>query len=97
MTDTDTAVEATDTDVLIKRWRASERRVEQIAAELAAKIDAGRPHRWQELPPQAVLADEYDVTERPLRVSRDCFYYGSRERVITVPDPLPQEESSEID
>jgi DNA-binding GntR family transcriptional regulator len=66
MTDTDTAVEATDTDVLIKRWRASDRRVEQIAAELAAKIDAGRPHRWQELPWQAVLADEYGVTERTI-------------------------------
>jgi Bacterial regulatory proteins, gntR family len=66
MTDADTAVEATDTDTLIKRWRASERHAEQIAAELAAKIDAGRLHRWAELPPLAVLADEYDVSERTI-------------------------------
>jgi DNA-binding GntR family transcriptional regulator len=66
MADTDTAVETTDTDTLIKRWRASERRVEQIAAELAAKIDTGRLHRWAELPSLAVLADEYDVSERTI-------------------------------
>jgi DNA-binding GntR family transcriptional regulator len=57
---------ATDTDALIKRWRASEKRVEQIAAELAAKIDVGQLHRWAELPPRVVLADEYDVSERAI-------------------------------
>jgi DNA-binding GntR family transcriptional regulator len=66
MADADTAVEASDTGALVKRWRASERRVERIAAELAAKIDAGRLHRWEELPSLAVLADEYDVTERTI-------------------------------
>jgi DNA-binding GntR family transcriptional regulator len=66
MTGADTAIEATDTDTVIKRWRASERRVEQIAAELAAKIDAGRLHRWAELPSLPVLADEYDVSERTI-------------------------------
>ena len=40
MADTGTTVRATDTDALIKQWRASAKRVEQIAAELAAKIDA---------------------------------------------------------
>jgi hypothetical protein len=59
---TDATIEATDTDALKKRWRESSRRVEQIAAETAAKIDAGWLHRWAELPALEVLADEYDVT-----------------------------------
>jgi DNA-binding GntR family transcriptional regulator len=66
VTDTDTTVEASDTDALIKQWRASEKRVEQVAAELAAKIAVGQLHRWDELPPLAVLADEYDVSERTI-------------------------------
>jgi DNA-binding GntR family transcriptional regulator len=66
MADADTAVEASDTDALIERWRTSDKRVEQIAAELAAKIDVGLLHRWGELPPLAVLADEYDVSERTI-------------------------------
>jgi DNA-binding GntR family transcriptional regulator len=66
MADTGTTVKATDTDALIKQWRASGKRVEQIAAELAAKIDAGRLHRWEELPPVSVLADEYGVSERTI-------------------------------
>lgn len=63
---TDTTVEASGTDALIKQWRASEKRVEQIAAELAAKIAAGTMGRWEPLPPQAVLADEHDVSERTI-------------------------------
>lgn len=66
MTSTSTTAEAADTDVLIKQWRASARRVEQIAADLASKIDCGQLHRWSELPPRAELADEYDVTERTI-------------------------------
>jgi DNA-binding GntR family transcriptional regulator len=63
MTGTAMAVAATDTGALIKRWRVSDKRTEQIAAELAAKIAAGRLRRWQELPARAVLADDYDVSE----------------------------------
>ena len=66
MADAGTTVNAPDTDALLKRWRASAKRVEQIAAELAAKIDAGRLHRWEELPLVSVLADEYDVSERTI-------------------------------
>jgi DNA-binding GntR family transcriptional regulator len=64
MTGASMTAEAKDTDALIKQWRASTLRVEQIAADLASKIDCGQLHRWNELPPQAELADEYDVTER---------------------------------
>ena len=66
MTGTDATAEAGGTDALIKRWRASHKRVEQIAAELAAKIAAGQLRRWEELPSQAALADEYDVSERTI-------------------------------
>jgi DNA-binding GntR family transcriptional regulator len=63
MSGTDTAVAVADAGALIRRWRASGKRTEQIAAELAAKIAAGRLHRWQELPTRAVLAEDYDVSE----------------------------------
>jgi DNA-binding GntR family transcriptional regulator len=66
MAGTDATVETADTDALIKQWRVSANSVEQIAAELAAKIAAGQLHRWAELPSQAALADEYDVTERTI-------------------------------
>jgi hypothetical protein len=56
---------AADTDALIKSWRASKKRVEQIAAELAAKIDAGQLHRWAEFPPRA-------CRNAPLQASRIC-------------------------
>ena len=62
----DTTVEATDTDALVKQWRESAKRVEQIAAELTVKIATGQLHRWGELPAQAVLAEEYDVSERTI-------------------------------
>jgi DNA-binding GntR family transcriptional regulator len=63
-TATDTSAETRNADALIKQWRASFRHVDQIAAALATKIDCGQYHRWEDLPPQSVLADEYDVTER---------------------------------
>lgn len=56
----------TDTGTLITEWCVSSRRVEQIAADLAAKIGAGQIHRWQQLPTLAVLSDEYEVTERTI-------------------------------
>jgi DNA-binding transcriptional regulator YhcF (GntR family) len=59
-----TAVEVPDTDTLIEEWRSSPRRVEQIAAVLAAEVSGGRYDRWDELPSVAVLADEHGVTER---------------------------------
>ena len=61
---TDTTAGAEDAGALIKEWRPSSRRTEQIAAELAAQIAGGQLHRWDELPPLAVLADEYGVTGR---------------------------------
>ena len=66
MAGADTTIKASDTDALIKQWRASGKRIEQIAAELAAKIDAGRLHRYEELPLLAVLTKEYDVSKRTL-------------------------------
>jgi DNA-binding GntR family transcriptional regulator len=61
-----TTAEARDTSALIRGWRISPKRVEQVAADLALRIETGQLHRWDELPPQAVLADEYDVTERTM-------------------------------
>jgi DNA-binding GntR family transcriptional regulator len=63
MEDAGTAVEASGTG---GGPMEEELRVERIAAELAAEIDAGRLHRWEELPSLAVLADEYDVAERTI-------------------------------
>jgi DNA-binding GntR family transcriptional regulator len=54
----------TDTAALIRVWRASPRRLDTIAADLATKISAGQLHRWAQLPSQAALADEYGVSER---------------------------------
>jgi hypothetical protein len=45
-----------DTDTLIKQWRASSNRMEQIAADLTSKIAVGQLRRYGELPSQAVLA-----------------------------------------
>lgn len=81
MMDTGTTVEASNTDILIKQWQASKKRVEQIAAELAAKIADGQLHRWKELPPQAVLADEYDVSERTITSVKNLQRY-SKPQVI---------------
>ena len=66
MTDTDTTAEAMDTGTLIRQWQSSAKRAEQIAADLAGKIAFGRLHRYEELPSQAALADEYDVSERTI-------------------------------
>jgi DNA-binding GntR family transcriptional regulator len=66
MTDTDTTAKARDTGTLIRQWQASTKRAEQIAADLAAKIAVGKLHRYEELPSQAVLADEYDVSVRTI-------------------------------
>jgi DNA-binding GntR family transcriptional regulator len=65
VTDTSTTSHA-DTSDLIRSWRASSKRVEQIAADLALKIDTGQLHRWDELPRQSVLAGDYNVTERTI-------------------------------
>ena len=55
-----------DAYALIKRWRVSAKRTEQIAADLALKIHTGQLHRWAEMPRQAALADLYDVAERTI-------------------------------
>jgi DNA-binding GntR family transcriptional regulator len=63
----------TDTGTLIREWCVSPSRVEQIAADLAAKIDTGQIHRWAELPALAVLSDEYDVTERTISSAKSLL------------------------
>jgi DNA-binding transcriptional MocR family regulator len=65
VTGTGTAPHA-DTAELIRTWRASSKQVEQIAADLALKIETGQLHRWEELPRQSLLADAYDVTGRTI-------------------------------
>jgi DNA-binding GntR family transcriptional regulator len=82
MAGADMTVKASDTAALIKQWRASSKRVEQVAAELAAKINAGRLHRYEELPLQAALAKEYDVSERTI---------SSVKRLLAVHDFLTKE------
>jgi DNA-binding GntR family transcriptional regulator len=61
-----TARDTQDAYALIKRWRLSSQRTEQIAADLALKIRTGQLHRWAEMPRQAALADRYDVAERTI-------------------------------
>jgi DNA-binding GntR family transcriptional regulator len=61
-----TARDTRDAYALIKRWRLSAKRTEQIAADLALKIQTGQLHRWGEMPRQAALADQYDVAERTI-------------------------------
>jgi len=58
--------DTTGADALIRAWKVSSKRTEQIAADLARKIGAGQLHRWDEMPGQAVLAAEYDVAERTI-------------------------------
>jgi DNA-binding GntR family transcriptional regulator len=66
MTDTGTTAHASDTDALIRRWRAQGNRSEQIAPELAAKITGSQMRTWDELPSPAALAGEYDVSQRTI-------------------------------
>jgi DNA-binding GntR family transcriptional regulator len=68
LTSTGATAGARDAGALIRRWRGSGNRAQQIAADLAAKIDAGRLHRWQELPSRAALATEYDVSESTIGI-----------------------------
>ena len=60
------AARTTCTGALSRTWRRSSKRTEQIAADQAQKIGAGQLHRWDEMPRQAALAAEYDVTERTI-------------------------------
>jgi DNA-binding GntR family transcriptional regulator len=62
MTSTRTTTEAADAGALIRKWRASPRRDEQVAAELAAQITSGRLHPWRQFPPRAALAEEHGVS-----------------------------------
>jgi DNA-binding GntR family transcriptional regulator len=62
-----------DAYALIKRWRLSAKRTEQIAADLALKIHTGQLHRWGEMPRQAALADQYDVTERTITSAKSLL------------------------
>jgi DNA-binding transcriptional regulator YhcF (GntR family) len=69
--------EAGDIDALIKTWRASSRRTEQVAAELAAKIARGQAHPWDEMLPLSALADEYAVDPSTIgRVKRLLAHHG---------------------
>jgi DNA-binding GntR family transcriptional regulator len=61
-----TARDTRDAYALIKRWRLSSRRTEQVAADLALKIHTGQLHRWADMPSQADLAGRYDVAERTI-------------------------------
>jgi DNA-binding GntR family transcriptional regulator len=70
VTSTDATAGTGDADTLIKRWRGSGNRAGRIAADLAAKIDAGRLHRWDELPSRAALAAEYDVSESTIGIAK---------------------------
>jgi DNA-binding GntR family transcriptional regulator len=62
-----------DTDELVKEWRASTRRVEQIAADLAMKIDGGQFHRWDELPKMFVLSNEYECAQRTITSAKNLL------------------------
>lgn len=61
-----------DAYALIKRWRLSAKRTEQVAADLALKIRTGQLHRWAELPSQAALAEQYDVAEGTITSVSAC-------------------------
>ena len=66
MTDTGTVAAASDTDALIRRWRGSANRAQQIAADLARKITAGELRPYAELPLVAALTREYDASDRTI-------------------------------
>jgi len=67
MTSTGVTTETRDTGSLMRQWRASRKRPEQVAAEMAAKITAGQMHAWEELSTSAELADEYDTSESTIK------------------------------
>ena len=53
-----------DTD--IREWALSNRPVMRIAADIAKRIKSGRYRRYQQLPPNDDIADEYGVSVRTL-------------------------------
>lgn len=53
-------------DADIQEWALSSRSVTRIAADLAKRIKSGRYRRYQQLPPNDDIADEYGVSVRTL-------------------------------
>jgi DNA-binding GntR family transcriptional regulator len=47
--------------------------MKRMAADLARKINAGIIDPWTELPPNAALADEWDISERTARKAKQLL------------------------
>jgi DNA-binding transcriptional MocR family regulator len=59
----------TATPEKITEW-ANGGMAKQIAADLARKINGGTLHRYQELPSNPQLADEWDVSQRTISAAK---------------------------
>lgn len=62
-----------DTDRLIREWEASPSMARKIAAGIARKIASGNMHRYEDLPPNAALAGEWDVSERTVSAAKSLL------------------------
>lgn len=83
MTETVTTVQATDTDALIQAVAGVRKARRADRRRTGRKIAVGQLHRWKELPSLAVLADEYDVTERAITSVKSA----SRSRFPDIGEP----------
>lgn len=87
-------------DVLVRQWQRSGVRAQVVAADLAAKIRSERPAPWQELPPIADLAEQYQVSYRTVTRAKQFLADAGLLRadasryVVAPPAAVPRPEAA---